>query len=126
VRVEDGTPVPVLGSLPWPPEDRPVAPPANDVEIPSESATGGTLRKSAFVQTGFDSREFLYVMMPLWERFGDIRYAEAGRDVSDARVLLGLLTEGMDAGFWLSSLVSIDTGMYDFYLKLLRRFANPR
>ena len=126
VRVEDGAPVPVLGSLPWPPEDRPGLPPENDVEIPSESATGGTLRKSAFVQTGFDSREFLYVLMPLWERFGDIRYEEAHKDVSDARVLLGLLTEGMDAGYWLSSLLSINPGMYDFYMQLLRRFASPR
>ncbi|GAA2606627.1 hypothetical protein Adu01nite_17670 [Paractinoplanes durhamensis] len=78
IRVEDGTDVPVVPSLPWPPEGRPPTqdglPPGRDLAMPAESDTGRQLRKSAFAQTAIDNREFVYALMPFWREFGDIEY----------------------------------------------------
>jgi predicted kinase len=96
-RLEDVSPVSIFASLPWPPEDRPegtTVRPATDLTVPSESATGRMLRKSALVQTGFDTRELFYVLIPYWRRFGDIGFPVPGsRWTSDAGHLLELLFE---------------------------------
>lgn len=98
VRVEDGAEVSVIASLPWPPEERPAtmetsARAAWDAIMPAESATGRAVRKSAFVQTGMDTREFLYALIPFWRDLGDVTFARRGvfRD-SDARLMSELAT----------------------------------
>jgi len=116
VRPEDGTDVRVLGSLPWPPDVRPPDRPVNDVAMPAESATGQVLRQAAFVQTSFDSREFYYVMMPLWERFGDVRPDGWRSDVSDARSLLTLLMGDADDDDRLR-LERLNPNMYAFFVE---------
>lgn len=93
IRVEDGADIGILTSLPWRPEERPAAtpagPPPEDVRVPGESSTGHLLRKSAFMQTGIDTREVLYAMAPFWRRFGDMTFYKPGTKWdSDARDLL--------------------------------------
>jgi hypothetical protein len=93
IRVEDGIDVSVLESVPWPTESRPtsIGPRSqrtHDAIVPAESATGRNLRKSAFVQTGFDTRELIHALMPFWRRFGDIRFGQHDAVMdSDARLL---------------------------------------
>jgi hypothetical protein len=88
VRVEDGTDVSMLASVPWPPWARPAPQPdgdaAWDVVVPSESTTGEMLRRLAFAQASIDNRELVYAMAPFWSRFGDITHAQVD---SDARAL---------------------------------------
>jgi hypothetical protein len=81
VRLEDGAAVSVLESLPWPPEERPAVVDIGtmreaDAVLPAESTSGRKLRKSGFVQTGFDTRELIHVLIPFWRRFGDIRFID--------------------------------------------------
>lgn len=73
VRVEDGTPVSVYESLPWPPDEQPTRTLAipQDIAMPSESSVGRALRRSAFVQTAYEVREHLYALMPYWTTYGD-------------------------------------------------------
>jgi hypothetical protein len=96
VRAEDGAEVSVIASLPWPPTERPPAMAADartawDAIVPAESATGRSVRKSAFVQTGMDTRELLYTLIPFWRESGDITFAPRGvfRD-SDVRLAVEL------------------------------------
>ncbi|WP_030442431.1 NACHT domain-containing protein [Actinoplanes subtropicus] len=93
IRVEDGSEVALYGSLPWPPEDRPRIAPGDDLIVPSETATGRLIRKSAFSQTGIDARELFYALAPFWREFGDITFRPDGEWDSDLRTLLGLLFE---------------------------------
>ncbi|MFG1723121.1 NACHT domain-containing protein [Micromonospora chalcea] len=74
VRAEDGAPVRVFESLPWPADDRPDATLISAVEnvsLDSDSQVGRALRRSAFVQTAMDVREHLYVLLPYWRLCGD-------------------------------------------------------
>ncbi|GIF22607.1 hypothetical protein BJ973_002930 [Actinoplanes tereljensis] len=76
IRIEDRTDISVRRSLPWPPDDRPRTVgdrqvPA-DLALPPESDRGRQMRKAAFVQTGIDNREFVYVLIPFWREFGDL------------------------------------------------------
>ncbi|HEY0532878.1 MAG TPA: NACHT domain-containing protein [Actinoplanes sp.] len=103
IRLEDGADVSVLDSLPWPAWDRPSIVDigtlrGQDAALPAESSSGRILRKSAFVQTGFDTRELIHVLIPFWRRMGDITFA-AGDTImdSDARLLLEtLLVDGLE------------------------------
>jgi hypothetical protein len=94
IRVEDGAPVGVIASLPWPFEDRPQASDpieraARDAVMPAESDTGRSLRKSAFVQTAIDTRELIYALIPFWRRVGDITHVPHGAsEESDARLVM--------------------------------------
>jgi hypothetical protein len=119
VRPEDGTDVRVLGSLPWPPDVRPPVRPVNDVAMPAESVTGHVLRHSAFVQTSFDSRDFYYVLMPFWERFGDIRPDGWQSDISDVRSLLTLLLGDPDPEDR-ARLERLNPEMYAFFVETTR------
>ncbi|MFG1924290.1 NACHT domain-containing protein [Cryptosporangium sp. NPDC048952] len=69
VRLEDGAPVSVYESLPWPTDDPP-APGRDwetpDVEIPAEDYFGEALRRAAFHQTSIDMRETVYGVMTAW------------------------------------------------------------
>jgi hypothetical protein len=97
IRLEDGSEIGVLESLPWPPEDRPTVVDAatlhaQDASAPAESVTGRSLRKSAFAQTGIDTRELMHALIPFWRRMGDVTFA--ARDTimdSDARMLFETL-----------------------------------
>ena len=95
VRTEDGAPVLVYESLPWPPHNRPAStlPSAtNDVRSPSESLVGRALRRSAFVQTAHEVREHLYALLPYWRIFGDTTVTiEQETLVSNAGALFELL-----------------------------------
>jgi hypothetical protein len=53
------------------------------------------LRKSAFAQTGIDTRELIYVLVPFWRRFGEVSFAmRSGTLESDARLLFeSMLTD---------------------------------
>ena len=110
IRPEDGSTIGVLESLPWPPEERPARMTSGvrlalDVAAPAESSTGWTLRKSAFAQTGIDTRELLYVLVPFWRRFGDVTLTmRRGALESDARLLFecalaGLAADALPAGY---------------------------
>jgi predicted kinase len=94
IRVEDGSPVSVIRSLPWPFEDRPQASDpveraARDAVMPAESDTGRSLRKSAFVQTAIDTRELIYTLIPFWRRIGDLTQVPSGAiEESDARLVM--------------------------------------
>ncbi|MCU7725797.1 ATP-binding protein [Actinoplanes sp. KI2] len=102
VRPEDGTPISVYESLPWPPDDRPAtyrrdeqAPMmAPDVSVAADSRVGRSLRRSAFVQTAHDVRECLYDLMPYWQNAGEPSlHLIAGEPylVSEAALFLQLL-----------------------------------
>ena len=100
IRVEDGTDVGLLESLPWPPDERPAvgfglrpAMLAHDAVLPADSVTGRSLRRSAFVQTAFEVREHLYTLAPYWRNIGDPRQIVRLSDelLSDADLLLRLL-----------------------------------
>ncbi|MFI6066993.1 NACHT domain-containing protein [Micromonospora sp. NPDC051227] len=74
VRTEDGAPVGVFQSLPWPADDRPDPTLMSSVEnvgLDSDSQMGRALRRSAFVQTTIDVREHLYPLLPYWRHCGD-------------------------------------------------------
>jgi hypothetical protein len=94
IRVEDGSPVSVIRSLPWPFEDRPQASDpveraARDAVMPAESDTGRSLRRSAFAQTAIDTRELIYALIPFWRRVGDITHVPDGAiEESDARLVM--------------------------------------
>ncbi|GIM95355.1 NACHT domain-containing protein [Paractinoplanes toevensis] len=95
IRVEDGTDIAVMPSLPWPPEERPASREDAswywDATVAADSDTGRQLRKSAFVQTGFDNRELMYVLIPFWREFGDITYlADRAKAASNAWLFLEL------------------------------------
>jgi predicted kinase len=107
VRPEDGTEISVSESLPWPPEDRPFprdpddeAALLPDVSVAADSAVGQSLRRSAFVQTAHDMREFIYDLMPYWRVRGTAGLHWPGDQpylVSEAALFLHLLlspTEG--------------------------------
>jgi hypothetical protein len=97
IRLEDGADVSILESVPWPPETRPetvgVGPRRDkDAILSAESTTGRNLRKSAFVQTGFDTRELIHALIPFWRRFGDIIFDPAETIMnSEVRLLLGMV-----------------------------------
>lgn len=98
IRVEDGSDVGVYTSLPWPPDrppsagEVPLATLSPDVALPSESRAGRAMRRSAFVQTAHEAREFLYVLMPYWRAVGDLHWVMGNDNVqSDAAVLFELL-----------------------------------
>ena len=95
VRGEDGAPVSIYESLPWPPDDRPARVLAipTDIAVPSESTLGRDLRLSAFVQTAYDVREHLYTLVPYWKSYGRQTVVAAHNDgiVSSAAALLELL-----------------------------------
>ncbi|ONI88693.1 hypothetical protein ALI144C_06650 [Actinosynnema sp. ALI-1.44] len=99
VRVEDGEPVSVYESLPWPPDGLPIAPDRvifDDVRMPSESAVGRSLRKSAFVQNSQDAREHLYALLPYWRIYGDTTVLPHPEMlISGAGALLELLLDPM-------------------------------
>jgi NACHT conflict system protein len=99
IRVEDAASVGVLTSLPWPPDDVPgwTRTLAEDISLPADSPTGRMLRKSAFVQTGFDTRELIYVLVPFWRRFGDIHHADQWRWRSDARAVFEVFENSFTA-----------------------------
>lgn len=105
VRVEDGTDVSMLASVPWPPwarpADRPVDMAAWDVVVPSQSTTGEMLRRLAFAQASIDNRELVYAMAPFWRRFGDITQSGSNaRMDSDARALWEMfLSDGDPAAY---------------------------
>ena len=131
VRLEDGSPVGLIASLPWPPEDHPRYDGASrDLRVAAEAATGRMIRKSAFVQTGIDARELFYAVAPFWQRFGDLGYlgdvpldpvtamttTPNTRD-SDLSALLGLLLAA-----------DVDADVYagaDAELAMLLRSASP-
>jgi hypothetical protein len=76
VRPEDGADVNVLRSLPYPFEHRPRAGDpvqlrARGAVVAAESHAGRMVRKSAFVQTGIDTRELIHATIPFWRRVGD-------------------------------------------------------
>ncbi|WIX92592.1 NACHT domain-containing protein [Amycolatopsis sp. DG1A-15b] len=74
VRVEDGSIVRVYESLPWPADARPdgtLGAASLDVSVPSDTAVGRALRRSAFVQTAHEVREHLYALLPYWRICGD-------------------------------------------------------
>ncbi|MET0415208.1 MAG: hypothetical protein ABW022_04195 [Actinoplanes sp.] len=98
IRLEDGADVGILASLPWPPEEIPVPlEDAEDVRMPSDSQAGRLLRKSAFAQTGFDTREVFYILAPFWRRFGDVNFPHPSQKWdSDARSLLMAVIAEMD------------------------------
>lgn len=99
IRHEDGADVSVYRSLSWPP-DNSLMPPGTfspDVSMPADSKAGLALRRSAFFQTAIDVREYLYVMMPFWKRFGDATWVDEPTGVTDAALLLRLLLEPPDA-----------------------------
>jgi hypothetical protein len=120
VRAEDGADVGVITSLPWPADERPApGPPSWDQAVPAESEAGKGLRKSAFVQTSFDNRELIYVMIPFWRRFGDLTHPRsAAKWESDARALLELLLAGPGdeerLAFFTASLGGADSAVWDF------------
>ena len=92
IRAEDGSDVALFGSLPWPPEDRPrPGPLPDDLVVPSQTATGRLIRKSAFAQTGIDARELFYALVPFWRQAGDIAFEPGWEWNSDVRTLLELL-----------------------------------
>lgn len=98
VRVEDGAPVRVYESLPWPPDDRPSTLTSATIEIhmPSESPVGRALRRSAFVQTAYEVREHLYALMPYWRTCGDtLVTVEHQTLISNAGALFELLLHPM-------------------------------
>lgn len=68
MRLEDSADVSVYESLPWPPDEEPGDRPMvfGDVTVASESRVGRILRRSAFVQTAIELREFIYDLMPAW------------------------------------------------------------
>jgi hypothetical protein len=107
IRIEDGTPVGVYESIPWPPDGHPwtvsrgdhphlLAP---DVLLRADSRMGRSLRRSAFVQTAHDVREILYDLMPYWEHVGTPRLHRIDNEpflVSEAALFLRLLLEPAD------------------------------
>jgi predicted kinase len=100
VRVEDGAPVSVYQSLPWPADERPKSTMfalTPDVSVPSESTVGRALRRSAFVQAVQDSREHLYALMPYWRIYGDTTaILEDDTLISNGGALLELLLQPID------------------------------
>jgi hypothetical protein len=96
IQVEDDSDVSVLESIPWPAEARPPTVDrtirvARDTAMPADSVTGRALRKSAFVQTGFEARELIYTLIPFWRRLGDPTFVARGvTNESDARLLMVL------------------------------------
>lgn len=92
VRIEDGAPIRLFQSLPWPPEEPPHGPRDDDLAVPADGATGHLIRKSAFAQTCIDARELAYALMPFWQRFGDIKFTPTDdKWRSDVRQLLDFL-----------------------------------
>jgi hypothetical protein len=98
VRAEDGAPVSVYESLPWPANERPtnhmnaLTP---DVRVDSESTVGRSLRRSAFVQTAHDVREHLYALIPYWKTYGDTTVM-IDEDINDREIMIsnaGVLLE---------------------------------
>jgi predicted kinase len=69
VRIEDSADIGVYESLPWPPDQEPNAAPMllGDVTVGGDSRVGRLLRRSAFVQTAHEVREFIYDLMPAWK-----------------------------------------------------------
>jgi hypothetical protein len=67
--------------------------------MPCEGEAGRLLRKSAFAQTGIDSRELAYALMPFWRRFGDITFYQGWTKLeSDARTLFEVLLGDVAVG----------------------------
>jgi hypothetical protein len=102
-RLEDGAEVGIMTSMPWPPEGHPAriegGRTPGDVAVKADSTAGRSLRKSAFVQSGFDTRELFYVLAPFWQRFGDITFPGPGAKWdSDARDLFTLFLTEMTGG----------------------------
>ncbi|GAA2344572.1 hypothetical protein GCM10010170_030210 [Dactylosporangium salmoneum] len=95
LRHEDGADVPVYASLPWPPDDPGFEPSvlAPEVRMPADSKAGQALRRSAFVQTAIDVREYLYALMPYWELVGDGTWHDERSATTRAGVLFRLLLE---------------------------------
>jgi len=108
VRPEDGTEISVYESLPWPPEvrpatrqpDDPAAVLAPDVSVAADSRIGRSLRRSAFVQTAHDVREYLYDLMPYWQGAGTPHLIPIDGQpflISEAALFLRLLFSPPDA-----------------------------
>jgi hypothetical protein len=108
LRIEDGSPVSVYDSLPWPPDLRPpsrqpgdrTGAMAPDVSVRAESRMGRSLRRSAFVQTAHEVRECLYDLMPYWQHAGTPSLHQIDDEpflVSEAALLLQLLLSPMQA-----------------------------
>jgi len=101
IRQEDGSEVSTRDSLPWPPDPPSISTECQgellspDVVIPSDSKIGEAIRRSAFMQTTIDVREYLYVLMPYWRTIGDMEWWAADDDhlVLDAHVLTQLLLD---------------------------------
>jgi predicted kinase len=102
VGLEDGSPVSMYESLPWRPDVPPTGSTGPSLELtpdlttPSETHLGRALRKSAFVQTAIEVREYLYLVAPYWRAVGDLTWTGPGAQVLDAHVLLRLLVEPYD------------------------------
>jgi hypothetical protein len=98
IEIENGSDVSVYDSLPW----RPDAAPAPfelhetltpDVRVAAQSRAGLALRRSAFLQTTVDMREYIYTLMPYWDTVGDMQWwsVDDRGFVIDGHILMRLL-----------------------------------
>ncbi|MGC9669814.1 NACHT domain-containing protein [Planosporangium sp. 12N6] len=96
VALEDGSDVSLHRSLPWPPDD-PISHVTSarqqnfDLVVPHDTRFGRVLRRSAFVQTSIDAREYLYALAPYVREAGDVSWADEYVGLTDATFLQHLL-----------------------------------
>jgi hypothetical protein len=109
LRHEDGSDVPVYGSIPWPPDEPrfEIGPLAPEVLVPADSKAGLALRRSAFAQTGVNVREFLYMLAPYWELCGGSVWLDEATTTTQAAVLFRSLLESPSTEHHLDRLVQV-------------------